>query len=487
MAPRGFRSVWSFSVSIRWCLLLVGTFPVCVLASCSRRGIVEKEWDSARPVDVGLDPKPLHDLSERLSRGEFENLHGVLVVRHGKLVFEAYPRNLDAQDLHYTASVSKSVGSILFGVAYEDGAFQVAREDGLDTLLLSLLPEYAEFFEGDSRKGEIRLRHVLTMSAGLQWDEQTHPYDDARNDWRRASQSEDPVAFALDRPVTASPGAEFNYNGGLSILLAYLVQRDLGMTVEELAVTRLFKVLGIRHFEWERLRCGLTDTDGGLHLRPRDMAKIGQLFLNGGEYDGVRVVSSEWVRESTRAHVRNTGSPDYGFQWWCGDYRSSDGIVTTFLASGHGGQAIYVFPTLDMVVVLVNQVFDNPFGDVNNMAILGNHVLPAADPSFGFPESIELDSATLADYVGRYGGGDETVNILLREGRLVAQAPGTPEMVLTPVAPHRFIGTVLNRARVSFEFELPRTGREGTLRAWFGFTNDCIARVPSETLGRENR
>ncbi len=170
-------------------------------------------WQVAAPESVGIDPDLLDDLRAAAESGAFQNLHSILVARDGKLIFEEYFNDFDEETLQYTASVSKSVGSILLGIAMDRGLVPGLGAGILDVPLSDLLSEYASIFEEDSRKQLILFRHALSMTGGLEWDETSLPYSDSRNDWIRASQSDDPVGFALSRPVVAEPGAEFHARG----------------------------------------------------------------------------------------------------------------------------------------------------------------------------------------------------------------------------------------------------------------------------------
>lgn len=434
------------------------------------------DWDLVSPSEAGLDADILERLQEQISAGAFPNVHAVLIVRSGMLGFEQYTGDYGPSIMHYTASVSKSVGSVLFGQALDAGKIEGVKDLGLDTPLWQVLPDHSDTFAEDTSKHSILLRHVLTMSSGIGWDESTYPYSDPRNDWNRASRSEDPVAFALSKPLANDPGKVFNYNGGMAIILSYLIQRGTGEPADEFAKKHLFGPLGIDEFEWERLPSGLTDTDGGLHLRPRDMAKIGQLFLRKGMWNGKRIVSEEWVRESTRVHVVNDRSPDYGFQWWCGNYQLFGGEVYTFLASGHGGQRVYVFPSLDMVAVIANQVFENPMGEVVCDAVMSRFAVPAAEPSLGSPGAVEIAPDRLAAYTGRWGRGKEAVSITLTDGVLRAEAQGAPAMELVPAGSSRFVGTAFGLFDVYFTFGNDDSGKPTSLNARFGFRNETVER-----------
>ena len=438
-------------------------------------------WQTASPADVGLDHVALDRLRNDAAAGRFNNLHSILVAKNGKLVFEEYYAGFDAETLQFTASVSKSVGSILLGVAMEQGLVPGVEQGFLDTTLGDLLPEQREVLAEDPRKSQIRLGHILSMTGGLAWDETSLPYSDADNDWIRASRADDPIGFALARPVVAEPGAQFNYHGVYSIFPSYLIQRDVGVSAEDFAAENLFAPLGITEWEWESIASGLTDTDGGLHLRPRDMLKLGQLYLDGGVWSGDRIVSDAWVEESTQRRMVNEGMPDYCLLWWCDDFHYGDRTAYTYFASGHGGQKVFVFPSFDLVVVVTQQVFDNGYGEVNNIGILSRYVLPAVDPA---PVStpIALGPEALAKFVGQYGEPDDPgtmISIAAGDGHLIATAEGQPTIELFPGDSTKFVGAVLDLFDVTFEFHTDATGAvEGMTAAW-GFRTSTGRKVGS--------
>ena len=438
----------------------------------------DQNWQTVSPADVGLDPAPLARLREEAAAGRFNNLHAILVAKDGKLVFEEYYAGFDAETLQYTASVSKSVGSILLGVAMEQGLIAGVEQGFLDMTLGELLPEQRAVLAEDPRKSEIRLDQILSMSGGLAWDETSLPYSDSDNDWIRASREDDPIGFALARPVVADPGTQFNYHGVYSIFPSYLIQREVGVSAEEFAAEKLFAPLGITEWEWESIASGLTDTDGGLYLRPRDMLKLGQLYLDGGVWDGDRIVSEAWVEESTQRQIVNDGMPDYCLLWWCDDFHYGDRSAYTFFASGHGGQKIFVFPSFDLVVVLTHQVFDNGYGEVNNIGILSRYVLPAVDPA-PTPPPITLGPEALARFAGEYGDLDEPdepdapgsmISITAGDGHLIASSEGQPTIDLFPTDSTKFVGSVLDLFDATFEFETGAAGEIEGMTATWGFT-----------------
>lgn len=452
-------------------LLLLGA------AGCAVQQMPDDGWKYTTPLEVGLHPELMQELRESVMSGQFTNLHGVIVVKGGQLVLDAYAPGVDADDLHYTASVSKSVGSLLLGIAMDRGLMPGLEDDVLNLELSELFPEHREILDADPRKDGIRLRHVLSMTAGLEWDEDSHPYNDPRNDWARVRDADDPIRLVLRQAVDAPPGSEFVYSGGMSTLMGSLLDRATGGAPPAFAEQELFEPLGISEYEWWDLEGGLIDIPGGLHLRPRDMAKIGQMCLQEGMWSGKQVVSREWLAESTREHIANSYAPGYGLHWWVGDHHYQGRSTHLFMASGHGGQRIFVVPEFDLVVVVVQQVFDNPMADTNNLSIMAQYVLPAAGGVATDDAPADLDPTDLRALVGAYRSGRGAFEVELREGALWALAETSPSMQLVPVGPSRFRGIVLGLIEVDFEFDVDEGGAAAGGRTSFGFTVDEFVRV----------
>lgn len=240
----------------------------------------------------------------------------------------------------------------------------------------ALFPEYSDIFT-NPEKDAIRLKHLLTMTAGLSWDESTFPYTDARNDHVAMNRSDDPVRYVFERQFVASPGTKFAYSSGISIALGEVVHKVSGLRADRFAEQNLFKPLGISDYLWLKYPNGVVQTGGGLYLRPRDMAKIGYLFLNGGRWQGKQIVSERWIREST---TQQAPDREYGYQWWLGRLRAGDRTVVTYGAQGRGGQFILVLPELQIVAVFTGWNDGNGLGE-QPFDMLQRFVLPAALPN----------------------------------------------------------------------------------------------------------
>jgi CubicO group peptidase (beta-lactamase class C family) len=254
-------------------------------------------------------------------------------------------------DLHTMQSISKTVTSVIYGVAVQRGDFKA----GLNTPILKYFDE-SKVKNVDDRKRRITLHDVLTLTPGFQWDDHALYTGDvltAIGDTSRMEASDDWVQYAIDKPMAAEPGKVWNYNSGASELLAYIFQKETGQDIDDYAQTYLFAPLGMRH-EWKRTYLGVVDTEGGLYLNDSDLAKIGYLYLHDGMWDGQRIVSSEWVKESLTPYSQTDSEPQhkdglrYGFQWWL--FKPPNSTEYVWMARGIGDENLIVFPNECMIV-----------------------------------------------------------------------------------------------------------------------------------------
>jgi len=342
-------------------------------------------WPEAEPQDVGLDPELLNQAVELIRNGTYENVHGLLVVKDGKLVFEAFfPGyswdfngdqfrgelvDFDRESLHNLASVTKSFTSALVGIAINQGYIA-----GVDEKVFDYFPEYAHLAEG--KKSEISIEDLLTMSSGLEWNGMDIHVStrDTRNDLIQLFLVDDPVEYILAKPQVSDPGTRWYYSGGDTNLLGVIIERATGMRMDHYAEQNLFEPLGIDQFQWDFINPEVVHASGNLELRPRDMAKLGYLYLKAGKWGDQQIVSSEWVQLSTSQQALATWGEGYGYQWWLRTYRAGGKEFDTYYAAGWGGQRITVFPELDMVVVFTggNYLSPEPVDE-----IIEKYILPA--------------------------------------------------------------------------------------------------------------
>ncbi len=290
-------------------------------------------WDTADPADVGFAA----DLPDALDAALVErpSITGVVVVRNGRLVTEHYPRDYVRDDPVNVRSVTKSVISSLVGIA-----LRRQQLESLDQTVGDLIPDRIPH-GADPAVADITIRHLLTMTSGLAWD--------AGNDYQRLIASDNYVELTLSQPVVNEPGTVYVYNSGGSHLLAVMLEAATGEEVETYADRHLFDPLGIREGQWVESPQGEAIGGFGLHLTPRDMAKIGYLYLRAGAWDGARIIPRDYVAAATQVQSAGdfTGGTPYGYQWWVTDATGYE----AFFALGFGGNYIYVVPALDLVAV----------------------------------------------------------------------------------------------------------------------------------------
>ena len=306
-------------------------------------------WRTAAPAQVGLDGVRLNTLVDRLRSNAIPGLHSVIVVRHGYVAVEAYFNGSSASQVHTMQSVSKSVTSLVTGIAVGDGKLSTS------TKLFDLLPQYDSLIRGDERKRAITVGHLLQMRSGINYYES--PYEGSPHQ-RLNNSSGDWAAIALGEPMNAAPGDLWQYNSGGVIALGKAVQTATGMPFVTYARERLFAPLGITTQYWYVARYdSLPHTGGGLNLRAMDLARIGYLVLRQGRWNGSQVVPESWILESTRVHTQHTFSlggygSDYGLLWWRIPANHGTATDTMLTASGNMNQWTFIVPRLDLVIAV---------------------------------------------------------------------------------------------------------------------------------------
>ena len=345
-------------------------------------GTDNNDWVAAPPDEVGLDDAQLSKIGTFLEQWPKHRIHAVIVARRGKLVHESYfpgedlrwvasPSQFSADGLHDIRSISKSVTSLLVGIARGEGEFPPLQSSVLD-----FFPEHADLRTPDNVK--ITFEHLLTMTHGLVWDE-NKPWDDAANNERLMLQAKDPYRHVLEQPMALRPGVMFNYSGGATSLLAAALVKSVHRKIDEYAREKLFAPLGIANLEWLGFT-GSTEVAafGGLRLRPRDLAKLGQLLLDDGRWKGKQIVPNGWAAESTRPRVTTDyGAMFYGYQWWLGRSLLTGRELPWIAGFGNGGQRLFVVPELDLVVAINSAYYRSPLQGLVTAAILNQLVLPA--------------------------------------------------------------------------------------------------------------
>jgi len=277
-------------------------------------------WDCADVSEVGMDKEKIVEFMDRIAKGKHDDIHSILIVKDGKLVLEEYfatkgkrfgsfVKQVLREKPHHLASTTKGVLSALTGIAIEKG-FILDEDDPI----YKYLPTYTSSFT-EEKKG-IKVKDMLTMTAGWEWEQFKYKWNDPRNNAAEMWNCEDVIKYVLERPLIAKPGEKFKYSNGIPTVMGVVLKNACEMEVDEFAEQNLFQPLGISDYLWQRYFDGSLETDGGLALRSRDLAKIGQLFLNNGNWQGNQIISEKWIQESTKERIKLNGFWGWGYGYY---------------------------------------------------------------------------------------------------------------------------------------------------------------------------
>ena len=425
-------------------------------------------WETSSLQAEGVGLERVNELIRNILNSKFENIHSVLLVKNGKLILEEYFYGYDRDKKHQLRSATKSVTSILLGITRDQKLI-----NSVDQKLYEFFPEYEEI-DWSAPKNKITIKHLLTMSAGLDWNEWTYPDSDPRSSVYGMARSDDWVEFVLKREIVQSPGEIFNYSSGLSLVLGAILKNTTGLYANEYAEKYLFGPLGISDFSWQQAPNGMVYTSGGnrgLWLRPRDMAKIGLLFINKGNWKGQQIVSTEWVNESTKPHINAffAGS-EYGYQWWRGEKDFGNRTIGVFYAAGHGGQYIFVCPSLDLVAVFTSKVYGNPLGVARPQVMMVDYILPAMLSLSSSPKKNDSGPKLKSEYTGEYESKVLRVKLkIFEEGNDLSCKVFREQTKMLYESENKFFGTLQDIGNVQFNFIRDENGKVDKVITKIGF------------------
>ncbi|MDH3838845.1 MAG: beta-lactamase family protein [Desulfobacteraceae bacterium] len=420
-------------------------------------------WETASLNEADISSEKIDQMMLDILNGNDKNIHSVLLIKNGKLVLEEYFYGYTRDTSHFLASVSKSITSILIGIAIDQ---EIASE--VKTKVYEFFPEYTGMKWID-QKYPITLQHLLTMSAGLDWEANKYSRRDPRHTTYQMYDSGNPIGFVLDRDVSEAPGKKFNYNSGLTILLGGIVKNTSGLYIDDFAGQYLFSAMGISDYHWDKFPDGNIQTDGGLHLRPRDMAKIGYMIMNNGKWKDRQIVSREWVAESTKKHIDALGI-GYGYQWWIGKTKINNQTLKVLFASGHGGQKIFIIPELDLVAVFTSRVF-NSNGHSGPEEFLLKYIIPSIMPSTAPKKAIKLSPKILDELTGKYETKAHgfVAPIFRERDKLYTRTSFFDKVELIPESETQFFGVSKNIGEFKIHFIKDERGNVKQCIAYVGF------------------
>jgi CubicO group peptidase (beta-lactamase class C family) len=311
-------------------------------------------WSTAQASDVDVGPKPIAELIDKILHVDPTNnplnIHSLLIARHGKLVLEEYFYGFQREQPHDMRSASKTFAPLLVGIAQNKGA-----KIDIDTPVYSQFAEYKEFANPDPRKSKIAVRDLITMTPGLACDDNDDASPGNEDVMQQQKAQSDWYKYTLDLPMARDPGGDqaVYCSAGIN-LLGGIIRNTTHAWLPEFFHENVAKPLQIKTYHWNLMPTGDGYTGGGLYLRPRDQLKLGQLYLNGGVWNGKRVISKDWVERSTSRQStfgKTLGADhDYGYGWHLYHFEVGDRSYRAYAAGGNGGQIVMVIPDLDLVV-----------------------------------------------------------------------------------------------------------------------------------------
>ena len=425
-------------------------------------------WETASLAETDVNLKYVSALMHKILNGDLPNIHSVLVIRNGKLVLEEYFYGYSRNATHNMASATKSITSLLVGIAIDQQMIP-----NVSTKVYEFFPEYKDtkWVQG---KYDINLNHLLTMTAGLDWNEWKYRYGDIRNTNTAMNRSDNTIKFVLNLRHAEPAGKTFNYCGGLSLLLGGIIKNTSGLYADKFAEKYLFGPLGISEYRWERYDDGTIATHGNIFMKPRDMAKIGQMMLNRGQWKDKPIVSGIWVNESTKAYT--SGNVIYGSgyadHWWVGNTIINDQIVDAFYAAGKGGQYIFVVPALDLVSIITSKFHGNPFGEFRASALMVDYIIPAMLPPAPAQKTIQLDQKVFEKYSGKYvfKKWNLKISIINESGKIYMTVFDGEKVELSPLSENQFTGIFNDIGKFRLTFIEDEKGRVKGLDIDIGFS-----------------
>ena len=337
------------------------TIVLCLMTSvqmtCQRIDVQSLD-SSIRKADslITNDPRPF-----------FKNVTSLIVSHMGETLLERYYNTFTASTLNHLQSQTKSIVALLMGIAIDNGFVGSA-----DDLAQKWFPEY--FGDNDVLKSMVSIHDLLTMSAGFDWEEMI-PFDDPANNNAEMYRSGKWLEYALSRSVKVEPGNSFVYCSGYPMIIAGIIEKATGMSLDEFAGKYLFTPLGINTVRWIKDSLGFCHSGGGLYMKPADMIKIGLLIMNNGLWGERIIVSEGWIKKMLTSYLQTSYDiSTYGYYWWIREMRTGSGATTSvYSAEGAGGQMLFIIPRYGITLSVTEQNYTTP---QVGMILLRESILP---------------------------------------------------------------------------------------------------------------
>lgn len=320
-------------------------------------------WKVSR---AGYDKEKIRQLKRKIAENLYKEIKGIVVIKDGKLLMEEYFNGANRDVLHNTRSVGKSFASTMMGIAINDGYIKSENQTLKDFYDLSRFANYSP------KKESVTIKSLLTMSSGFDGND-----DDAKSPGNEENMypTADWVKFALDLPMDNKKevGETFNYFTAGVIVLGDIINKSVPGGLEKYASTKLFKPLGITKYEWQYTPQRVPSTAGGLQMSALDFAKFGQLYKNGGQWNGKQIIPPHWINKTFTKYQGR----EYGYLFWNTTFSINGKEYEAFNASGNGGNKIFVFKDQPLVVVITATAFGKPWMHMQVNKLMEKYILPA--------------------------------------------------------------------------------------------------------------
>lgn len=342
-------------------------------------------WQTASLDDVGIDAAMIESLVQSVLLAAPESEHssyidGLLIARHGKLVFEEYFYGWHRDQPHDTRSASKSAASTLIGAAMHAGAPLTLDSLVYDTMFGGEQYGGEAPADLDPRAARMTLEHLLTMSSGFHCDDNDPEAPGSEERMQEQQEEPDWYRYTLGVPMAEEPGAVSVYSSSNPNLAAGMLSQATATPLEELFHEQLAAPLQVERYHLPLQPCGEPYMGGGIYWLPRDFMKLGQLMLDGGVWNGNRIISERWAADAGSPQTR-IGDRGYGYLWWITEYPHADQTVTAYFAAGNGGNIVVVIPGADLVIAFFGSNYSDAALFVPQRVLIPEYILPAVSLS----------------------------------------------------------------------------------------------------------
>ena len=328
--------------------------------------------DSGWPLSKArFDEQKIRELNRGIFQNDFKQINGLVVIQDGELLLEQYFNGADRSTLHDPRSVGKTFASAVTGIALADQHLESTEQT------LSEFYDLSRFENHSEAKENVTLKSLLTMSSGF---DATDFDSESPGNEENMYPTDDWVRFALDLSMdeTKELGKNWDYFTAGVVVLGDILHKSVPGGLEDYAEKKLFAPLGIERYQWPYTPQGVANTAGGLAMRALDFAKFGQVYKNGGTWNGKQVLPASWVEASLSNYFPNSDQHDgYGYLFWRETFTVNGEAVEAYLCSGNGGNKIYIFPDHPLVIVVTASAYGRMYGHPQVARLMTNYVLPA--------------------------------------------------------------------------------------------------------------